>query len=192
MSAPATSAGVGIGGVGATAAKIESKDTSRVTISDGASLTAQDKLIARAVMHQPTDDYNAYAHAIAGSGGVIAGSVAVVGIDMKNTTETAIGKKVKLQAGSAEISADHKDRGNYEIESIAAGGYSGTGADTRYTVDSTSKVTVGDGTTVTTDRETAIRADNVSEKAWKDGSEKENATSAGAAFASGNGVVSVT
>ena len=192
LSALATSAGVGIGGVGATVAEIESKDTSRVTISDGASLTAQDKLIARAVMHQPRDDYNAYAHAIAGSGGVIAGSVAVVGIGMENTTETAIGKNVKLQAGSAEISADHKDRGNYEIESIAAGGYSGTGADTRYTVDSTSKVTVGDGTTVTTDRETAIRADNVSEKAWKDGSEKENATSGGAALDSGNGVVSVT
>lgn len=192
LSALATSAGVGIGGVGATVAEIESKDTSRVTIADGASLTAQDKLIARAVMHQPTDDYNAYAHAIAGSGGVIAGSVAVVGIGMENTTETAIGKNVKLQAGSAEISADHKDRGNYEIESIAAGGYSGTGADTRYTVDSTSKVTVGDGTTVTTDRETAIRADNVSEKAWKDGSEKENATSGGAALDSGNGVVSVT
>lgn len=192
LSALATSAGVGIGGVGATVAEIESKDTSRVTISDGASLTAQDKLIARAVMHQPTDDYNAYAHAIAGSGGVIAGSVAVVGIGMENTTETAIGKNVKLQAGSAEISANHKDRGNYEIESIAAGGYSGTGADTRYTVDSTSKVTVGDGTTVTTDRETAIRADNVSEKAWKDGSEKENATSGGAALDSGNGVVSVT
>ena len=191
MSALATSAGVGIGGVGATVAEIESKDTSRVTISDGASLTAADKLIARA-MHQPTDDYNAYAHAIAGSGGVIAGSVAVVGIDMKNTTETAIGKNVKLQAGSAEISADHKDRGNYEIESVAAGKYSGTGADTRYTVNSTSKVTIGDGTTVTTERETAIRADNTSEKAWKDGSEKENATSAGAALASGNGVVSVT
>lgn len=192
MSALATSAGVGIGGVGATVAKIDSKDTSRVTISDGASLTATDKLIARAVMHQPTDDYNAYAHAIAGSGGVIAGSVAVVGIGMENTTETAIGKNVKLQAGSAEISADHKDRGNYEIESVAAGEYSGTGADTRYTVNSTSKVTIDDGTTVTTEREMAIRADNTSEKAWKDGSEKENATSAGAALASGNGVVSVT
>ena len=192
LSALATSAGVGIGGVGATVAEIDSKDTSRVTIADGASLTAADKLIARAVMHQPTDDYNAYAHAIAGSGGVIAGSVAVVGIGMENTTETAIGKNVKLQAGSAEISADHKDRGNYEIESVAAGEYSGTGADTRYTVNSTSKVTIGDGTTVTTERETAIRADNTSEKAWKDGSEKENATSAGAALASGNGVVSVT
>ena len=192
MSALATSAGVGIGGVGATVAEIDSKDTSRVTIADGASLTATDKLIARAVMSMPTDDYNAYAHAIAGSGGVIAGSVAVVGIDMKNTTETAIGKNVKLQAGSAEISADHKDRGNYEIESVAAGEYSGTGADTRYTVNSTSKVTIGDGTTVTTERETAIRADNTSEKVWKDGSEKENATSAGAALASGNGVVSVT
>ena len=142
MSALATSAGVGIGGVGATVAEIDSKDTSRVTISDGASLTAADKLIARAAMSMPTDDYNAYAHAIAGSGGVIAGSVAVVGIDMENTTETAIGKDVKIQAGRAEITADHKDRGNYEIESIAAGGYSGTGADTRYTVDSTSKVTV--------------------------------------------------
>lgn len=192
MSALATSAGVGIGGVGATVAEIDSKDTSRVTIADEASLTAADKLIARAVMDQPRDDYNAYAHAIAGSGGVIAGSVAVVGIDMKNTTETAIGKNVKLQAGSAEITADHKDRGNYEIESVAAGEYSGTGADTRYTVNSTSKVTIGDGTTVTTERETAIRADNTSEKAWKDGSEKENATSAGAALASGNGVVSVT
>lgn len=192
MSALATSAGVGIGGVGATVAEIESNDTSRVTIADGASLTAADKLIARAAMHQPADDYNAYAHAIAGSGGVIAGSVAVVEIGMENTTETAIGKNVKIQAGRAEISADHKDRGNYEIESIGAGGYSGTGADTSYTVDSTSKVTVGDGTTVTTDRETAIRADNVSEKAWKDGSEKENAVSGGAAYASGNGVVSVT
>ena len=192
MSALATSAGVGIGGVGETVAKIDSKDTSSVTIADGASLTAADKLIARAAMSMPTDDYNAYAHAIAGSGGVIAGSVAVVGIDMENTTETAIGKDVKIKAGRAEITADHKDRGNYEIESIAAGGYSGTGADTRYTVDSTSKVTIGDGTTVTTDRETAIRADNVSEKAWKDGSEKENATSGGASLASGNGVVSVT
>lgn len=192
MSALATSAGVGIGGVGATVAEIDSKDTSRVTIADGASLTAADKLIARAAMSMPTDDYNAYAHAIAGSGGVINGSVAVVGIEMNHKTETAIGKDVKIQAGRAEISSDHKDRGNYEIESIGAGGYSGTGADTRYTVDSTSKVTIGDGTTVTTDRETAIRADNVSEKAWKDGSEKENAVSGGAAYASGNGVVSVT
>ena len=192
LSALATSAGVGLGGVGATVAEIESKDTSRVTISDWASLTATDKLIARAVMSMPTDDYNAYTHAIAGSGGVIAGSVAVVGIGMENTTETAIGKKVKIQAGSAEISADHEDRGNYEIESVAAGEYSGTGADTRYTVNSASKVTIGDGTTVTTERETDIRADNVSEKAWKDRSEKENATSAGAALASGNGVVSVT
>lgn len=192
ISALATSAGIGIGGVGVTVAEIESKDTSRVTIADGASLTAADKLIARAVMQQPTDDYNAYAHAIAGSGGVINGSVAVVGIEMNHKTETAIGENVKIQAGRAEISSDHKDRGNYEIESIGAGGYSGTGADTRYTVDSTSKVTVGDGTTVTTDRETAIRADNVSEKAWMDGSEKENAVSGGAAYASGNGVVSVT
>lgn len=192
MSALATSAGVGIGGVGVTVAEIESNDTSRVTIADGASLTAADKLIARAAMSMPTDDYNAYAHAIAGSGGVINGSVAVVGIEMNHKTETAIGENVKIQAGRAEISADHKDRGNYEIESIGAGGYSGTGADTRYTVDSTSKVTIGDDTTVTTDRETAIRADNVSEKAWKDGSEKENAVSGGAAYASGNGVVSVT
>ena len=192
MSALATSAGIGIGGVGVTVAEIESKDTSRVTIADGASLTAADKLIARAAMHQPADDYNAYAHAIAGSGGVINGSVAVVGIEMNHKTETAIGKNVKIQADSAEISADHKDRGNYEIESIGAGGYSGTGADTRYTVDSTSKVTIGDGTSMTTGRETAIRADNVSEKAWKDGSEKENAVSGGAAYASGNGVVSVT
>ena len=196
ISALATSAGIGIGGVGVTVAEIESKDTSRVTIADGASLTAADKLIARAVMQQPTDDYNAYAHAIAGSGGVINGSVAVVGIEMNHKTETAIGENVKIQAGRAEISSDHKDRGNYEIESIGAGGYSGTGADTRYTVDSTSKVTVGDGTIVTTDRETAIRADNVSEKAWMDGSEKEkekeNAVSGGAAYASGNGVVSVT
>lgn len=192
MSALATSAGIGIGGVGVTVAEIESKDTSHVTIADGASLTAADKLIARAAMHQPTDDYNAYAHAIAGSGGVINGSVAVVGIEMNHKTETAIGENVKIQAGSAEISSDHKDRGNYEIESIGAGGYSGTGADTRYTVDSTSKVTIGDGTSMTTDRETAIRADNVSEKAWMDGSEKENAVSGGAAYASGNGVVSVT
>ena len=192
MSALATSAGIGIGGVGVTVAEIESKDTSRVTIADGASLTAADKLIARAAMHQPTDDYNAYAHAIAGSGGVINGSVAVVGIEMNHKTETAIGENVKIQAGRAEISSDHKDRGNYEIESIGAGGYSGTGADTRYTVDSTSKVTIGDGTSMTTDRETAIRADNVSEKAWMDGSEKENAVSGGAAYASGNGVVSVT
>lgn len=192
MSALATSAGVGLGGVGVTVAEIESKDTSRVTIADGASLTAADKLIARAAMHQPTDDYNAYAHAIAGSGGVINGSVAVVGIEMNHKTETAIGENVKIQAGRAEISSDHKDRGNYEIESIGAGGYSGTGADTRYTVDSTSKVTIGDSTSMTTDRETAIRADNVSEKAWMDGSEKENAVSGGAAYASGNGVVSVT
>ena len=192
MSALATSAGIGIGGVGVTVAEIESKDTSRVTIAGGASLTAADKLIARAAMHQPADDYNAYAHAIAGSGGVINGSVAVVGIEMNHKTETAIGKNVKIQADSAEISSDHKDRGNYEIESIGAGGYSGTGADTRYTVDSTSKVTIGDGTSMTTGRETAIRADNVSEKAWKDGSEKENAVSGGAAYASGNGVVSVT
>ena len=192
ISALATSAGVGIGGVGATVAEIDSKDTSRVTIADGASLTAADKLIARAAMSMPTDDYNAYAHAIAGSGGVINGSVAVVGIEMNHKTETAIGENVKIQAGRAEISSDHKDRGNYEIESIGAGGYSGTGADTRYTVDSTSKVTIGDGTGMTTGRETAIRADNVSEKAWKDGSEKENAVSGGAAYASGNGVVSVT
>ena len=190
----ATSAGIGIGGVGVTVAEVESKDTARVKVEDGAILTAADKLTAKAAMNQPADTgrYNAYAHAIAGSGGVVNGSVAVVGVNLENTTETTIGRNVTIQAGRAEITSKHSDAGNLAVESIGAGSYSGTGADTRYTVNSTSNVTIGDGTSITTAKDTAIRADNVSEKAWRDGSEKQNATSGGAAFASGNGVVSIT
>lgn len=73
-----------------------------------------------------------------------------------------------------------------------AGGVSGTGGETKVKVVSDAGVSVGQGSTITTAEEAAIRAENVTEKAWRDGSSKKNVSSIGAALASGNGVVNET
>lgn len=95
-------------------------------------------------------------------------------------------------AKKATIAAEHSDTENVEMDSVSAGGVSGTGGETKVKVVSDAGVSVGQGSTITTAEEAAIRAENVTEKAWRDGSSKKNVSSIGAALASGNGVVNET
>lgn len=95
-------------------------------------------------------------------------------------------------AKKATIVAEHSDTENVEMDSVSAGGVSGTGGETKVKVVSDAGVSVGQGSTITTAEEAAIRAENVTEKAWRDGSSKKNVSSIGAALASGNGVVNET
>lgn len=96
-------------------------------------------------------------------------------------------------AKKATIAAEHSDTENVEMDSVSAGGVSGTGGETKVKVVSDAGVSVGQGSTITTAEEAAIRAENVTEKAWRDGSSKKNVISSiGAALASGNGVVNET
>lgn len=202
LEARAVSAGLGIAGVGITISEAQSKDKALVRVGDNAKLSADEALAIRARMDKPADskDYNAYAQAIAGAGGVVSGAVGHAFVDMAQETKVSIGSSSGMTAKKATIAAEHSDTENVEMDSVSAGGVSGTGGETKVTVTSDAGVSVGHGSTITTAEETAIRAENVTEKAWRDGSDKKNdkknvkknVSSIGAALASGNGVVNET
>ena len=194
LEARAVSAGLGLAGIGITISEAQSKDNALVRVGDDAKFTADEALTIRARMDKPVDakDYNAYAQAIAGAGGVVSGAVGLASVDMAQETKVSIGSSSGMTAKKATIAAEHNDTENVEMDSVSAGGVSGTGGKTKVTVASDAGVSVGQGSTITTAEETAIRAENVTEKAWRDGSDKKNVSSIGAALASGNGVVNET
>ena len=191
MSAQAVSAGAGLAGIGVTVANVTSKDDASVSISDGAGLAAGEAARIQAETARPEEGYNAFAQTKAGAGGVIgAGAVSDTTVTMTNKTNASIGNHVTISAGTLQVTASHNDRADLQSDAVAAGGYSGSGADTDLTVDSAVNVSIGDGTSVTTTKETSILADNVSTKDY--GKDNKNVLSAGAAVISGNGIVNNT
>lgn len=185
ISALSTSAAVGLAGVGITVAMASSDDSACVSVGDGATLTAGEALTLKAEMAKPTDGKNINAHAIAGGGGVVSGAVADVRVNLDQHTDVSIGKNAALKGKTADISAAHQSASALAMESVAAGYYSGTGGETRFSETSGVRVSVGDGTTIETEDETRILADNQTEKA-------QTATSGGAALATGAGIVNET
>lgn len=185
ISALSTSAAVGLAGVGSTVAMASSDDKAHVSVGDGAALTAGDALTIKAEMAKPTGGKTIDAHAIAGGGGVVSGAVADVRVNINHETDVSIGGKAALKGRTADISAAHQSASALAMESVAAGYYSGTGGETRFSETSGVSVSVGDGTTIETEDETRILADNQTQKA-------EKATSGGAALASGAGIVNKT
>ena len=185
ISALSTSAAVGLAGVGITVAMASSDDSAHVSVGDGASLTAGKALTIKASMDKPASGSNMEAHAIAGGGGVVSGAVADVRVNLDQDTDVSIGKDAALKGKTADISAVHQSATKMEMTTVAAGYYSGTGGETRFSETSDVRVSVGDDTTIETKDETRILADNQTEKA-------ETATSGGAALASGAGIVNET
>ena len=185
ISALSTSAAVGLAGVGITVAMASSDDSAHVSVGDGAALTAREALTIKAEMAKPTGGKTIDAHAIAGGGGVVSGAVADVRVNVNHETGVSIGGSAALKGRTADISAAHQSASALAMESVAAGYYSGTGGETRFSETSDVRVSVGDDTTIETKDETRILADNQTEKA-------ETATSGGAALASGAGIVNET
>ena len=185
ISALSTSAAVGLAGVGITVAMASSDDSAHVSVGDGAALTAGDALTVKAEMAKPTDGKNINAHAIAGGGGVVSGAVADVRVNLDQHTDVSIGENAALKGKTADISAVHQSASALAMESVAAGYYSGTGGETRFSETSDVSVSVGDDTTIETEDETRILAENQTEKA-------QTATSGGAALATGAGIVNKT
>ena len=185
ISALSTSAAVGLAGVGITVASISSGDSAHVSVGDSASLTAGKALTIKASMDKPASGSNMEAHAIAGGGGVVSGAVADVRVNLDQDTDVSIGKDAALKGKTADISAAHQSASALAMESVAAGYYSGTGGETRFSETSGVSVSVGDGTTIETEDETRILAENQTEKA-------QTATSGGAALATGAGIVNET
>lgn len=185
ISALSTSAAVGLAGVGITVAMASSDDSAHVSVGDGAALTAGEALTVKAEMAKPTGGKTIDAHAIAGGGGVVSGAVADVRVNVNHETGVSIGGKAALKGRTANISAAHQSTSALEMESVAAGYYSGTGGETRFAETSDTHVSVGNGTSIQTTDETRILADNQTEKA-------QTATSGGAALATGAGVVNET
>lgn len=185
ISALSTSAAVGLAGVGITVAMASSHDSAHVSVGDGAALTAGKALTIKASMDKPASGSNMEAHAIAGGGGVVSGAVADVRVNLDQDTDVSIGENAALKGKTADISAVHQSAAALAMESVAAGYYSGTGGETRFSETSDVRVSVGDDTTIETKDETRILADNQTEKA-------ETATSGGAALASGAGIVNKT
>lgn len=185
ISALSTSAAVGLAGVGITVAMASSDDSAHVSVGDGAALTAGEALTIKAEMAKPTDGKNINAHAIAGGGGVVSGAVADVRVNLDQHTDVSIGENAALKGKTADISAVHQSAAALAMESVAAGYYSGTGGETRFSETSDVSVSVGDDTTIETEDETRILADNQTKKA-------EKAVSGGAALASGAGIVNET
>lgn len=185
ISALSTSAAVGLAGVGITVAMASSDDSAHVSVGDGAALTAGEALTTKAEMAKPTDGKNINAHAIAGGGGVVSGAVADVRVNLDQHTDVSIGENAALKGKTADISAAHQSASALAMESVAAGYYSGTGGETRFSETSDVSVSVGDDTTIETEDETRILAENQTEKA-------QTATSGGAALATGAGIVNET
>lgn len=185
ISALSTSAAVGLAGVGITVAMASSHDSAHVSVGDGAALTAGEALTLKAEMAKPTDGKNINAHAIAGGGGVVSGAVADVRVNLDQHTDVSIGENAALKGKTADISAVHQSASALAMESVAAGYYSGTGGETRFSETSDVSVSVGDDTTIETEDETRILAENQTEKA-------QTATSGGAALATGAGIVNET
>lgn len=185
ISALSTSAAVGLAGVGITVAMASSDDSAHVSVGDGASLTAGKALTIKASMDKPASGSNMEAHAIAGGGGVVSGAVADVRVNLNQHTDVSIGENAALKGKTADISAVHQSTSALAMESVAAGYYSGTGGETRFSETSGVRVSVGDGTTIETEDETRILAENQTEKA-------QTATSGGAALATGAGIVNET
>lgn len=185
ISALSTSAAVGLAGVGITVAMASSDDSAHVSVGDGAALTAEEALTVKAEMAKPTGGKTIDAHAIAGGGGVVSGAVADVRVNVNHETDVSIGGNAALKGRTAEISAAHQSASALAMESVAAGYYSGTGGETRFSETSDTRVAVGNGTSIQTTDETRILADNQTEKA-------QTATSGGAALATGAGVVNET
>lgn len=185
ISALSTSAAVGLAGVGITVAMASSDDSAHVSVGDGAALTAGEALTLKAEMAKPTDGKNINAHAIAGGGGVVSGAVADVRVNLDQHTDVSIGENAALKGKTADISAAHQSASALAMESVAAGYYSGTGGETRFSETSDVSVSVGDDTTIQTTDETRILAENQTEKA-------QTATSGGAALATGAGIVNET
>lgn len=185
ISALSTSAAVGLAGVGSTVAMVSSDDKAHVSVGDGAALTAGDALTIKAEMAKPTGGKTIDAHAIAGGGGVVSGAVADVRVNVNHETGVSIGGKAALKGRTADISAAHQSASALAMESVAAGYYSGTGGETRFSETSDVSVFVGDDTTIETEDETRILAENQTEKS-------QTATSGGAALATGAGIVNKT
>lgn len=185
ISALSTSAAVGLAGVGITVASISSGDSAHVSVGDSASLTAGKALTIKASMDKPASGSNMEAHAIAGGGGVVSGAVADVRVNLDQDTDVSIGKDAALKGKTADISAVHQSAAALAMESVAAGYYSGTGGETRFSETSDTRVAVGNGTSIQTTDETRILAENQTEKA-------QTATSGGAALATGAGIVNET
>lgn len=185
ISALSTSAAVGLAGVGITVAMASSDDSAHVSVGDDAALTAGKALTIKASMDKPASGSNMEAHAIAGGGGVVSGAVADVRVNLDQHTDVSIGENAALKGKTADISAVHQSASALAMESVAAGYYSGTGGETRFSETSDVRVSVGDGTTIETEDETRILAENQTEKA-------QTATSGGAALATGAGIVNET
>ena len=185
ISALSTSAAVGLAGVGITVAMASSDDSAHVSVGDGAALTAGKALTIKASMDKPASGSNMEANAIAGGGGVVSGAVADVRVNLDQDTDVSIGKNAALKGKTADISAVHQSATKMEMTTVAAGYYSGTGGETRFSETSGVSVSVGDGTTIETEDETRILAENQTEKA-------QTATSGGAALATGAGIVNET
>lgn len=185
ISALSTSAAVGLAGVGITVAMASSDDSAHVSVGDDAALTAGKALTIKASMDKPASGSNMEAHAIAGGGGVVSGAVADVRVNLDQHTDVSIGENAALEGKTADISAVHQSATKMEMTTVAAGYYSGTGGETRFSEKSDTRVEVGNGTSIQTTDETRILADNQTEKA-------EKATSGGAALVSGAGIVNET
>lgn len=193
LSATAGAAAGGMAAVGATVAKVESEDNASVTVGDNVSLTADEKVTIKAETARPEKGDNLYAKAIAGSGGVIAGAVSTTGVILNQETSVTIGENNTIEANKLDILAKHEDATNFRNESVAAGGVSGTGAETKTDIDSTVKVSIGAGTQINTKNETAVKALNRTLKGNYDGSNSTKTVySGGASLANGNGIVNDT
>ncbi len=201
LKATATSAGLGLAGVGVTVAKTDSKDKAQVVIGNSTAVQADKALTLKASMKKPTaldSDHayglNGYASATAGAGGVLAGAAAISSVNTDQVTSVDIGTGNTFTAETAHIASDHQDAENLYLNTVGAGALTGTGGVTSASITSDSHVTIGDGTAITTEKETTILASNETEKAWreKDSEHKDNKTAdiSGAGLATGAGLKS--
>ncbi|MEX8518634.1 MAG: leukotoxin LktA family filamentous adhesin [Leptothrix sp. (in: b-proteobacteria)] len=155
---------------GAEVAKATTGTTTDAHLGNGAKVTGT----TLTVKASGTDDN--YASAIAGSGGIVAGSAADVTTTSTSTTKASTGSgntDRKLNVSSLDVDASHTTNFNGKVDSVNAAAVGASGASANHTVTSTVTAGIGDGGYVEAD-DVTVKATNQAKKEWLSGSDVLN------------------
>lgn len=106
------------------------------------------------------------ASAVTGTGGVIAGSAAVVNTSAGGITKAYIDDSAKVAARTLTVNATHTALFNAKADSTYASALGASGVVVNHTVDTDVLVDIGQLTDIKTDRDVNLRAENISRKDW--------------------------
>lgn len=161
----ATAIAVGIVAVGANHASASSNNNVKASLGNKVVVNA----IPGSVNIKATAVDNNTASAVAGTGGIVAGSAATAATHTGGSTRADLGIEAQVKAGSLGMTANHTTIFNAVVNSVNASLLGASGAVATHTVDTDVSVVTGAKSQVTTTGDTVLHASNTSVKDWLGG-----------------------